>query len=60
MSENGKNVPLIVCDFHAKWRDFKVSYLKFWEVVDLLGEKFTFQLPLDSQNFQESQTFRLY
>ena len=40
MSENDKNVPLIVCDFYTKWGkrdtlslfkrgDFKVSYLKF-------------------------------
>ena len=40
MSENDKNVPSIVCDFHTKWGkkdilsffkrgDFKVSYLKF-------------------------------
>ena len=40
MSENGKNVPLIVCDFYTKSSkrdahscfkrgDFKVSYVKF-------------------------------
>ena len=62
MSENDKNVPLIVCDFHTKWGkrhtlsffkrgDFKVSYLKFWEWLVSCEKSSLFSTPLEQPNF---------
>ena len=53
MSENDKNVPLFVCDFHAKggkrdtlWffqnRRFQGFISEILRVIGLFGEKFTF------------------
>ena len=66
MSENDKNVPLIVCDFHRKWvKTDTLSYFRFhignFESCRSLGRKVHFsQLPWDNQSFQESQTFCPY
>ena len=70
-SENDKNVPLIVCDFHTKEvrgthlvfqkRRFQSVIFEILRAISLLEEKFIFfQLPWDNQNFQEFQTFYVY
>ena len=68
MSENDKNVPLIVCDFYTKSskrdtvtqlfqkRRFQGFICEILRMIGLLGEKFTFSTPLGQPNFQESQT----
>ena len=72
MSENDKNVPLIVCDFHTKWgkrdtlsfsqkKSFKGFISEILRVVGLLGKKFIFfSTPLGQPKFQESQIFGIY
>ena len=63
MTENDKNVPLIICDFHTK--SGKRDTLSFYKrgdliqgfiseilrVVGLLREKFTFSNPLGQPKF---------
>ena len=65
MSENDKNVPLIVCDFYTKSRGTHIVFQKrrfqgficeILRMIGLLGEKFTFSTPLGQPNFQESLT----
>ena len=62
MSENDENVPLIICDFHAKWaerdalsffqkRRFQGFISETLRVVGLLGEKFTFSTTLGQPKF---------
>ena len=61
MSENDKNVPSIICDFHTsevrgthlifQRRRFKGFIPEILRVVDLMGEKFTFSTPLGQPKF---------
>ena len=65
MSENDKNVLLIVCDFHTKWdkrdtvfqkRRIQGFMSKIARVVGLMGEKFTF-FPLGQPKFSGVSDF---
>ena len=66
MSDNDKNVPLIVYDFHTKWgkRDTisfpkEISRFHIWSLESgrSLGRKVPFfEIPWDNQDFQESKT----
>ena len=66
MSENDKNVPLIVCDFHTRCgerdtvfqkRRFQGFISEILRAVGLLGEKVTFSTPLGQPKFPGVSNF---
>ena len=67
MSENDKNVPLIICDFHTKdtlsfyqKRRFQGFISEIFRVVGLLGEKFTFFNSLGTTKISRSLRLSVY
>ena len=73
MSENGKNVPSIVCDFHTndkngtrdilsffQKRRFQVFISEILRVVGSLGEKFTFLNSLETTQISRSLRLPVY
>ena len=69
MSENYKNVPLIVCGFHTKWgkrdtlfqkRRFQGFISEILRVVGLLGEKFIFLNSRGTTKISWSLKFSVY
>ena len=71
MSENDKNVPSIVCDFHTKWGkrdilsffkrgDFKVFISEILRVVGPLREKFTSLNSLGTTKISRSLRLSVY
>ena len=71
MSENDKNVPLIVCDFYTKCgkrntlsflqkRRFQGSISEHLRVVGLLGEKFTFLNSSETTKIARSLRLSVY
>ena len=71
MSENVKNIPLIVCDFHTKRgkrdtlsffekRRFQGFISEILRVVGLLGEKFTFSNSFGTTKISRSLKLSVY